>query len=196
MRLWMPRTDCLPLHLTNRAARTNSASAGTQQAGTNTSSARNDEIMSKRPRLRLPPCIHDIELKFGFYWEPPKLSRKAVARLKAQADRIGRIIADDWIRAARERLAKVGRQIAADNLDQARRDKAEAERLAAERATAETQAIIDRLIDRDLPALRAELDIKRKKRHAMARAVKREKEKLQAAQRKLARAKLSRLGKR
>jgi hypothetical protein len=130
--------------------------------------------------------LHEIE------WEQPKLSRATVARLKAQADRIGRMIAADWINVAKERLADIGQQIAADALDQQRRDEAEAERQEAERAAAETQAIIDRLVERDLPALKAELIQKRKQRKAMGKAVARERVKLEAAVRKLARAKLAR----
>jgi hypothetical protein len=152
--------------------------------------------MSKRPRLRLPPCVPNDVLVGGIEWESPKLSRSTVARLKAQADKIAKVIADDWLADAKARLGEVGRKIAADNLDQQRRDAAEEERRATEERIAETQALIDRMIEKDLPALQAELEQKRKQRHKMGKAVKREREKLAAEAKRLARLKLARLRRR
>ena len=88
--------------------------------------------MTKRPRLRLPPCIPHIELKFGIEWKAPTVTTRDKVRLKQQAARIVQIIADDCINAAKERFAEIGRLIAVDAVDQARRDRQEADQRAAQ----------------------------------------------------------------
>jgi hypothetical protein len=134
--------------------------------------------------------VADIE------WRTPTVSKHVMKQLRARAAAMAKVIADDWMQAARARLEAVGRQIAADALDQGRRDKADAERLAAERDLADTLKVIDRLVEQELPKVRAELDMKRKQRHKLNRALKREQQKLQSEQLRLARLKLARLRRR
>jgi hypothetical protein len=129
-------------------------------------------------------------------WTAQKVSKRTQKRMRAQAAAIGRKIAAEDRAAALAWLAEVGRQIASDALDQQRRDAAEAERQANERDLAETLKTIDRMVEQELPALRAELEQKRKKRKAMGKAVKRERAKLEAAAKKLAKLKLAQLRRR
>jgi hypothetical protein len=131
--------------------------------------------------------LNDIE------WTEPKVSRAFVARMKAQADKVGRIIAADWINAAKERLAEVGRQVTADAVDQQRRDQQEREQHAAQAELNErladhcdSVAIAQRLLEAVLPAALA-----KKHRKAMARAIKRERQRLNEAASKLAKAKVA-----
>jgi septal ring factor EnvC (AmiA/AmiB activator) len=126
-------------------------------------------------------------------WTAPKVTKRDLKRMRQQADWIGKIIADDWLRAAKSRLVEIGLKVAADEIDQQRRDRMEEERAANERELSETQKAIDRMVEAELPALRAEVATLRKRRAAMGKAVKRERAKLEAAAKKVARLKLARL---
>jgi hypothetical protein len=129
---------------------------------------------------RFPEYLSTIGIDLSdLEWEPRSLSRAAIARMRKHAARIAKIIADDWMEEARRQLAEIGATVAADKFDQARRDQMEAERVANEKESAETQKLIARMIEADLAVLRAEAAQLAKKRRSMNRAVKRERQKLQ-----------------
>jgi hypothetical protein len=123
-------------------------------------------------------------------WRAEKISNRERKRLLAKANKIGKIILADWLADAKASLAATAKLVDADREWLAREAEREAERAAAERDLADTTVIIDRLVEADLPALRAAADRLRKQRRAMSKAVKRERQRLEAAGRKLAGAKL------
>jgi hypothetical protein len=110
-------------------------------------------------------------------WEPPKLPYYAMRKLRVRVNRLGKIIAADWLAEAKAQLERTADQIRRDAIDQLRRDElaAQSADLADSARIAEQMAI-------------AEI---KKPRRAMNKAIKRERQKLERAGRALARAKLA-----
>ncbi|HEV2522711.1 MAG TPA: hypothetical protein VGT24_10060 [Candidatus Acidoferrales bacterium] len=144
--------------------------------------------MSRRNRQRDYPDLLTTLLGMRLSeieWTAPRISKRTQNRLRAQAAKIGKVIIDDWMRAAKERLAEVGRLIAADALDQRRREDDERAR----RDYAETVAIAERMADALLPVVRSEYNAACRRLRA---EIKQEQEIIRKAGRRIARAKLAR----
>jgi hypothetical protein len=144
-------------------------------------------------KRRFPNYLTTIGIDLGdLEWESPKVSAKVQKKLRARADKIGKKLAADWLAEAKKQLAEMGANIAADEIDQQRRDQIEASRAASEREIASIQKQIDRMVAAELPTLKAEAARLAKQRRGMNKAVQRERQKLEAAGMKLARLKLAR----
>jgi hypothetical protein len=150
---------------------------------------------SRRPRLRLPPCVPNDVLIGGIEWREPKLPRAVIARLRAQADRLGKMILADWLTAAKDRAAQIGKMVEQDKLWLAEEAQRAARAADAERDTAQARDAIDRMVEKDLPILKAQAERRGKQRRSMSKAIKREKQRLNEAALKLARAKVQAMGK-
>jgi len=132
-------------------------------------------------------CVDDYEWKES---QNP-VGKRERAKLKNRARKQGKRIADDWLADARKRADEFASIIAADEMDQCKRDEREAE--AAERVAdlVDSVHIAGLMLEAAMPA-----DQVRRQHRAMKRAIQREREKLAAEAKKLAKAKLLRLGKR
>jgi hypothetical protein len=124
--------------------------------------------------------LNDLE------WADAKISKRERKKLKARADYLGKVILSDWLANAKAQSARTAGLIAADAEDQALRDQQEAIRLDMQ----DSVAIAQRMVAAIAPALDKAIAQARKERRKMNRAVKREREKLESAGRKLAGLKL------
>ena len=154
-------------------------------------------MMRRNQKRCFPPYLAELGIRLmDIEWEPVPISPRAKKLLKAQAAKVGKIILDDWLEQAKAQQAAVERLIAADAEAERALAEQEAYRQAAERDLAETTVIVNRMIERELPVLKAAATQRRKQRKAMSKAVRRERAKLEAESRRLAQAKLARLRKR
>ena len=123
--------------------------------------------------------LHEVE------WESPRISKRVQNRLRAQAAKIGKVIVDDWLAEAKARSARTAALIAADAIDQRRRE----EDAQARRDYAETVAIAERMADALFPAIQKAYNDECRR---LIAEIKRDQERIRKAGRRIARAKLAR----
>jgi hypothetical protein len=123
--------------------------------------------------------LNDIE------WKSPRVSVKERRKLNLRAYAQGKIIADDWLEAARKRLAAIGDKIAKDELDQRRRD----EQVERSRDFEESVALAEMMTDAALPAIQKAYNAECKK---LRLEIKRDQEKIRRAAQRIAKVKLAR----
>jgi hypothetical protein len=116
--------------------------------------------------------------------KPTKVSNRERKRLRVRAYEQGKRIVADWLTAAKEHSARIAKLVSEDKIWLA--EEAQREWLAKD--AADSSALAHRLTDRLIPSLTA---AKAKERRAMGKAIKRERQRLNEAASKLAKAKLA-----